>query len=98
MNTHRPGKESTVTTPLSSAKIAQTPLAVKPILALGVLPEGITVSADGLTLCKRCPACGGTISVENTPKAVPWIAARNRICRPCEADLAASFTAWRGVK
>jgi len=75
----------------SVVSVPQKTLAVK----FTVLPAGVTLAADGLTLCKRCPACGGTIRVENTPKAVAWIAARNRTCRACDEEMAASLTAWR---
>lgn len=58
------------------------------------LPAGVRPSADGRTLCKRCPACGGEIVAENTPQAVAWMAARDRICRPCDEDMQANGLAW----
>jgi len=80
-----------MSTPLPSATIAQKTLAVK----FTVLPAGVTLAADGLTLCKRCPACGGTIRAENTPQAVAWIAARARVCRGCDEDMRDNNLAWR---
>jgi len=78
------------TTP-SIATIAQAAMVVK-VLPLTVAE--VTVSPNGLTIRKRCPACGGWIVAENTPQAWSWIAARNRVCRPCDEDMRVNGLAW----
>jgi len=79
----------------SVASIPQTAPQVKFAVKLTpALPDGVTMSPDGLWLEKTCPACGATIKVENTPKAVAWIAARNRTCRSCDEDMRANLLTW----
>jgi hypothetical protein len=80
--------------PASVVSVPHTTIQVKPVLTLAVLPTGVRLSDDGLTLRKRCPACGGEIKVANEPGAVKWIAARNRVCRPCDEDMRANGLAW----
>lgn len=80
--------------PASVVSVPHTTVQVKPLLPLAVLPAGVRLSAGGLTLIKRCPACGGSIVVANEPGAARWLAARNRVCRPCDEDMHANGLAW----
>jgi len=79
---------------LSTTSVPQTAFAVKITVLPETLPEGVTVADDGLTIRKLCPACGGWIVVENTAEALRWIAAKNRVCRACDEDMAANFLSW----